>query len=152
MSEESRQDEALNDFERRLRQRLKSRWQCEAPLGYRRGEIERDAGIELSNLPAVYVRFLETCGREAGGLFCEYHWSLNSRVARNEELRLVCEEFDLPPPAHVFSFLDDLGDYYWCFAPSSDPNPPVLRYDTGVAWITLPLRLDEFLLTWEQFE
>jgi hypothetical protein len=28
----------------------------------------------------------------------------------------------------------------------------VMRHDTGVQWLTLPLRLDAFLLTWEQLE
>jgi hypothetical protein len=145
-------NDALDDFEQQLRQRSSARWDCNAPLGLTRLEIERTAGIDVRELPAVYLRFLETCGREAGFLFRDYHWSLSSRASRNAELRLVCAEFDLPPPEPAVCFLDHLGDYFWCFARSSDPNPVVMRHDTGVQWLTLPVRLAEFFLNWEQLE
>jgi hypothetical protein len=145
-------DDTLNDFERQLRGRLRTRWDCAAPRGFSRHDIEQTAGIDVSRLPAVYPRFLETCGREAGSLFRDYNWSLSSRVSRNAELRLVCQECDLRPPAPAFSFLDYIGDYFWCFGESSDPNPVVMRHDSEVQWLTLPVRLDEFLLTWEQLE
>jgi hypothetical protein len=143
--------EALDKFDRQLRRRLRDRWNCDAPVGCLSQEIKTSQDI-ASKLPEVYLRFLSICGLQAGDLFREYNWSPASRATRNAELRVVSEEFDLAPPAPAFCFLDYIGDYFWCFELSGDPNPTVIRHDTGLQWVTLPIRLDTFLLTWDQLE
>lgn len=144
--------DAPHSFERQLRTRLRDRWNCDAPAGCLTSEIESLQEINGCELPAVYRQFLSVCGHRAGDLFRDYNWSLSTRGCRNAELRLVCDEFDLVPAGPTFSFLDYLGDYFWCFELSGDPNPIVIRHDTGWQWLPLPTRLDTFLLTWEQHE
>lgn len=139
------------EFETRLRQRLKDRWNCDHPKGLSNSEIEESLGMPIAELPAIYVAFLHVCGADGGDLFYMYHWSAESRGERNQRLNPVAEEYEFELPPHLYTFVDYIGDYFWCFQLGNGDDPPVIRYDLD-AIVPVTSELSEFFLTWEQCE
>ncbi len=129
-------------FQTQFHTRLTERWSCPAPVGLSVEEITELVGIHHNQLPAVYIAFLTTCGRQAGNLFYDYHWTAESRVTRNQEMHLVAEELDFRLPNNLFTFLDYIGDYFWCFDLQTGEDPAVLRYDL-VELVDCETRLSE---------
>lgn len=143
---------SLDEFTVQLRRRLAQRWMCNAPIPISAADLMKLRASMPGVLPVFYVRFLEVCGGgRAAGLFESYHWSPDSRLSRNAELRLVTREFGVSLPRGALTFLDYIGDYFWGFNLDDGENPPVWMFDLVEFTPFLP-SLAEFFLTWEQLE
>jgi hypothetical protein len=118
------------EFEQKLRERLVTRWGCANPIGVQPEVLEESFKLLQRPIPDLYRCFLFTCGEFAGTLFFEYDWKVETQEARNHEMRLVCEEFNVRLPLNLCTFLDYLGDYFWCFNLSGNSDDPeVLMFD-----------------------
>jgi len=141
------------EFETRLRDRLK-RWQpwyCDSPKGISPADITGLLGIPVDELPGIYVTFLRVCGSDPGKLFSDLHWSPESRKARNGVLQRAAEEYEFELPPRLFTFVDDIGDFFWCFQLGEGDDPPVYRYDLDSIH-RVGDHLSHFLLEWDQEE
>jgi hypothetical protein len=139
-----------HEFEQKLRERLASRWKCPNPVGLEPEDLERALSFVEGPIPDLYKCFLKTCGVFAGTLFYEYHWKLGTRETRNRQLRLTSEEVEVRLPPNLYTFLDYIGDFFWCFFLHGDPDPEVLMFD--LVELNPVMRFSDFMLKWEQLE
>ncbi len=138
------------DFCDALRRRLAERWACPAPTGLTLETIRTVSAFFPHELPDVYQRFLMVCGRDAGELFLEYEWQTEHLQSMNERMLSYAEYSGVATPEFVFTFLDYIGDYFWCFR-CGESDPQVLLFD-HCEFADTGFRLSEFLLRWEQYE
>lgn len=141
---------SIREFEAQLRLRLAQRWQCESPIGCDPSDLQQiESGMQIM-LPEYYKSFLLIYGSKAGRLFSGHHWSLASRVQRNQRFRLYAHRTSLRQSAFVFLDLD--GDLFWYFLlDEAAANPTVYLFD-HFRYRETNHKFSEFILAWKQFE
>jgi hypothetical protein len=140
-----------HEFERKLRERLATRWNCTDPVGVQPDVLEQSLRFVQGSLPDLYLCFLKTCGVYAGTLFFDYHWKVETGEARNREMRLPSEDREISLRPDLYTFLDYIGDYFWCLPLGGNSDPEVLMFDNTELSPT-NFQFSDFILKWEQFE
>lgn len=109
-----------------------TRHQAPYPRIERRGNrgSRKKSGVEL---PGIYRTFLAECGRSAGELFYDVHFTFAALIHLKQKLRALMEEegtdFEFPDNAFVFNAYQGYQFHYFV---CDQDDPPVFRvYDDG---------------------